>query len=158
MKEKANMTTQPKLWSELTSKEQKEAIASLKALPNPKNGKVEKPSTGQFNLRGYVHCDLAKSDRELFEGWAATVDDAGAFDKLMKLADSGYLVKLGANREGFQATLSAYSVRGEVDGFVLTAFAGDAARAVRLLLFKHYVQMAEDWTPYVLEGGDDFLR
>jgi hypothetical protein len=152
------MPAQQKIWKELTPAEQKATREALKAIPAPKGMKTEKTAATQFNLKGYVHCDLAKSDREQFALWAAGLGDAAAFDRLMKLADSGYLVKLGANREGFQATLSAFDVEPNVDGYVLTAFAGDAGRAIRLLLFKHDALMLGDWTPWIVEGGDDFLR
>ena len=140
------------------SKEEKTAMkanmAKLQAQPMPKrDDKVR-----QFQLKGYVHCDLAKADRASFEAWENSALPGDLFDAIAKLADSGYIFKVAEGKEGYQSALSAVTVHDEVNGYVLTAFASSADRAIKLLLFKHLVLMESDWAPFIGTAESDFLR
>lgn len=146
------------LWSQLPKAEQERIRKDLlaKRLEVQPGAKTDR-GTG-FQLKGYVHCDLAKSDKEAFKQWrSGQPAEIGAIF-LLRMADSGYLVKIGEGKDGMCATVSAADVRPEVNGYVLSAFASDADTAMTLLCYKHDVLMAQDWQPFMEPGGEDFLR
>lgn len=147
-----------RLWNELSKAEQKVETDRLKAVRESADKGKQSERSSNFQLRGYVHCDLAKADRPAFEAWETATPAGEYFDTLIKLLDSGYIFKASEGKEGYQASLSAASVNDEVNGYVLTAFAGSADRVVKLMLYKHSVMMEGDWSPFIGATDSDFLR
>lgn len=149
---------QQSLWDSLPPAEKKRIAAELKHKAETMPVKPAKKNGSAFSLVGYVRCELSSADKTAFKQWE-TVDNVNrALEALVKLADSGYVVKLGANEPGYQASLSAASTGMAWDGYVLTAHAGTASRAAALLVYKHEILMAGDWSPWIDAGGEDSFR
>lgn len=142
------------------SEEEKAAFLGRAVRPDPRGLKPAKPAKpqGVFELLGYLRCDLGKSDREPFRQWMEAQSEAGILDELVKLLDSGYLLKVGSGKEGPQASLSACDTGKGWDGYVLTAFAGDNREAMGLLVYKHHILLEGDWSNAMASGGKGTLR
>jgi hypothetical protein len=146
-------------WSSLSPAEQKKW--KERTLRGEVPGKVQPAKAkplGQFELVGYIRCDLGKSDRDPFRTWQEGQSDAALFDMLVKLCDSGYLLKCGVGKEGHQAVLSACDTNTEWDGYVLSAFAGEGRDSLALLLYKHHVLLEGDWSTSMGGSGKSGLR
>lgn len=149
---------QQALWQAMTREQQKEV---RERLLNPNGGKKTEAKAkviGNFELTGYVRCDLGKSDREPFRVWQSEQTDAALFDMLVKLCDSGYLLKCGVGKEGHQATLSACDTSTEWDGYVLSAFSSEGRDSLALLLYKHHILLEGDWSSSLGGTGKSVLR
>lgn len=147
------------LWADLPRAEQeaiKKGLEQLHATSPIGPARADRTLSG-FKLIGYVRCDLANGDKPAFLAWEAANRD-GRLDQLVKAVDSGYLVKCGEGKEGYQASLSAATTGKTWDGYVLTAWAGTPDRAISLLLFKHLVLLSEDWTVTSTDETIDFMR
>jgi hypothetical protein len=150
---------QQALWQALSPAEQKDIRERLLRGDKGKKESPTKPRTpGNFELLGYVRCDLGKSDREPFRAWQQDQNNSTYFDMLVKLCDSGYLLKCGVGKEGHQASLSACDTDGECNGFVLSAFASEASDSLSLLLYKHHILLEGDWTSSLGGTGKSGLR
>jgi hypothetical protein len=150
---------QQALWATLSPAEQKDIRERL--LRGQKGQKEVTPkakAAGNFELVGYVRCELGKSDREPFRKWQEGQTDVALFDMLVKLCDSGYLLKVGVGKEGHQASLSACDASGDCNGYVLSAFAGEGRDAIALLLYKHHILLEGDWTTSLGGTGKSGLR
>jgi hypothetical protein len=146
-------------WDKLTKAEQEIIRRRLLAPDVPKEqGKGFGKGKNTFNLKGYVRCELSAADKEAFKAWEITQVDIGTLDILIKTVDSGYLLKVGEQGAGYQASLCAATTSKEWDGYVLTAHASTAIRATTLLVYKHVILMGEDWSAWLAEGGEDFFR
>lgn len=150
---------QQSFWQSLTPAEQK--AWGQRTIKGEKGYKPEpskaKPA-GQFDLIGFVRCDLGKADKEPFRKWQEETSAATLFDMLLKLCDSGYMFKAGLGKDGHQATLSACDTATEADGYVLAAFAGEAADSIALVLYKHHVLLEGDWSTSLGGTGKSGLR
>jgi len=144
-------------WDDLTKGEQEKERKRLAALPDPNQVKARQ-GKGGFTLRGYVRCELSSSDKEGFRSWEQENSAVDVLDLLIKSVDSGYLLKLGEQGQGYQASLCAATTSNDWNGYVLTAHASSAARAAMLLIYKHQVLMACDWSPWLADEGEDFFR
>lgn len=150
---------QQALWQALSPVEQKDIRERLlRGDKGKKDTPAKAKAPGNFELIGYVRCDLGKSDREPFRAWQEGQEDHALFDMLVKLCDSGYLLKVGVGKEGHQASLSACDTGGECDGFVLSAFASEGRDAIGLLLYKHHILLEGDWTSSLGGTGKSGLR
>jgi hypothetical protein len=145
-------------WDKLPKQEQEKVKKQLKALPDkePANSKP-KPKNG-FQLRGYVRCELSSVDKEAFKEWESGLGEDSRLGLLMDLVEGGYLFKVGDTGSGFQASLCASTTGKLWEGYVLTAHASYAVRAARLVLYKHEVMMQGDWSAWMSEEGEDFIR
>jgi hypothetical protein len=105
-------------------------------------------------FKGFVRCELNKSEASDFKSWSDATSDLDLFTLVMELCDSGYKFSCGENAQGMGASLT--NVEGPVDsrGYVLSAFAGDPNRAVRAVMYKHYVKLAAAWPVGGEEGWD----
>jgi hypothetical protein len=150
---------QQAIWASMSPAEQKDIRERLLRGEKGKKDAAPKPKTlGVFELIGYVRCDLGKSDREPFRLWQGAQSDAALFDMLVKLCDSGYLLKSGVGKEGHQASLSACDTGSECDGYVLAAFASEGRDALALLLYKHHILLEGDWSNALGGTGKSGLR
>lgn len=149
---------EPSLWEKLPKVDQEHFKAQMAAnrLQAPPNG--QRKGNGGFALKGYVRCELSATDKDAYRVWETAHSHMECFDQVVKLADSGYLFKLGEQGGGFQASLSASATGQAWDGYVLVSHAGSAARATMLLVYKHSILMLGDWTAFVSEGGEDDFR
>lgn len=149
---------EPSLWERLPKNEQErqKAIMAAGRIQPPANG--AKRGNGTFALKGYVRCELSASDKDAYRTWEAAHSHVECLEQVVKLADSGYLFKLGEQGGGFQASLSAYTTGQSWDGYVMVAHAGSATRAVMLLVYKHQILMLGEWTAFVSDGGEDDFR
>lgn len=147
------------LWQSLSPAEQKEMKERLLRPNGAKGQPMQKTKPiGQFDLVGYVRCELGKSDREPFRAWQKEQDDGALFDMLVKLCDSGYLLKCGVGKEGHQASLSACDTSTEWDGYVLSAFASEGRDSLALLMYKHHILLEGDWSASLGGTGKSQLR
>jgi len=145
-------------WEALPKAEQESIKKKLKALPDPEAAKPAKPAKNGFQLKGYVRCELAAADKEAFKAWEEGLGDESRLGALIGLVEDGYLFKLSDTGSSFQASLCAASTDRPWNGYVLTAHASYAVRAARLLLYKHEIMMQGDWTAFMAEEGEDFIR
>lgn len=145
-------------WHKLPKSEQEQIKRKLKALPEKQEQKPAKNSKNSFQLRGYVRCELSAADKEAFKVWEQEHGADIAYGRLIDLVESGYLFKVGDTGSGFQATLCAATTNKPWEGYVLTAHASYAARAARLLLYKHETLMEGDWSAWMTDEGEDFIR
>lgn len=147
------------LWDNLPKAEQERIKRQLKETSETIPVKGEKGKKGStFQLKGYVRCELSAADKEAFASWEEQFSNVQCYDALIKAADSGYIVKVSPSGVGFQATLSAVETDAGWDGFVLTAHAGHAARAMMLLVFKHEMLMRGDWSAWMADDEETLLR
>lgn len=147
-----------KSWASLSKVEQRQIMMHLESLKDSQPVKPQKTAKGTFNLKGYVRCELSAADKDAFKLWEDVQSDAAMYDALVKAVDSGYMLKAGEGKESYQATLSAADTGQDWDGYVLTAFASSPGRALALLVYKHSVLMQQDWSAWMTEGGEDFIR
>jgi hypothetical protein len=117
--------------------------------PTPKS-----PAAKQVPFRGYIRCDIARTERMDFEDWVKRLEPLEVFNLLLKLADSGYRVGFGAKGDDLMASLSNQDGPSETRGYVLTAFGSTAEQACQAVLYKHYVKLSQDWGSG--EDEDDF--
>lgn len=149
---------QVSLWDQLPKEERERITQALKERakePVKQNGKAR---NGSFQLKGYVRCELSATEKEAFKAWESEHSNVECYERLIKAADSGYLLKVGESGDGFQASLCASSTGKPWDGYVLVAHAGHAARASMLLVYKHEVLMQQDWEPWLGGEGEEMLR
>lgn len=149
---------QQALWQAMTPAQQKEIREQLLRPNGAKAAPAKVKVVGNFELTGYVRCDLGKSDREPFRVWQHEQTDAQLFDMLVKLCDSGYLLKCGVGKEGHQATLSACDTNTDWDGYVLSAFSAEGRDSLALLLYKHHILLEGDWSSSLGGTGKSVLR
>jgi hypothetical protein len=150
---------QESLWDKLPKAEQERIKKSLQHTADTVPVKSSKPGKGSsFQLKGYVRCELSASDKEAFTSWEVEYTNVQCYEVLIKAADDGYIVKVSPSGVGFQATLSAAETNQEWDGYVLTAHAGHAARAMMLLVFKHEMLMRRDWSAWMADDEETLLR
>lgn len=150
---------QQALWQALSPAEQKDIRERLlRADKAKKEVPIKAKLPGNFELVGYVRCDLGKSDKEPFRKWQEGQEDHALFDMLVKLCDSGYLLKVGVGKEGHQASLSACDTGTESEGYVLSAFASEGRDAIALLLYKHHILLEGDWSTSLGGTGKSGLR
>lgn len=147
-----------KQWADLSGKEKQEMMNFLKKMREEPSAPVKQAPIKQFQLKGYVRCELAKGDRDNFDSWSADLTVDKLFGSMLAMADNGYIVKLGPQENGFSASVSAWQTHSPNDGYVLTAHAGDPKRAWALLVWKHEVIMAADWALWIGDGEGEFLR
>jgi hypothetical protein len=110
-------------------------------MPRPK--KQQRP---QFELKGFISCDLSKDLKEQGKVWVAQhTDDLGA--KVEALATDGYKISMSADRihDCFQASATCTDAENADYGFCLTARAPDIWSALGMLLYKHYVVLEGEW-------------
>jgi hypothetical protein len=157
MAEKAEK--QGSLWDDLPKAEQERIKRHLNNLRDSKTaGKPDKAKSATFNLKGYCRCELSAADKEQFKGWEDSFTLEQTMNSLAVACQDGYLLKMGASGNGYQASYSAASTEKEWDGYVLVAHAGTAERAAKLLVFKHEHLMQRSWSEWLAEDSEDALR
>lgn len=149
---------QMSLWESLPKKERERIAKELNAKRESKPLPEAKRRNGVFNLRGYARCELSASDKEAFKAWEDGIGLETCLDGVIKATTDGYLFKLGATGNGYQASYSAATTEKSWDGYVLVAHAGSAERVVKLLTYKHEVLMERDWSDWLGDEGEDALR
>lgn len=148
----------PSLWEQLPKHEQ-ERLKLLMATPNQVSQKrVAVNGNGGFKLVGYVRCELSVSDKQAYREWEPLHTDAECYAILVKLVDSGYLLKIGESGNGYQASLCAATTGRPWDGYVLVSHAGSGSRAAMLLVYKHEVLLNGDWEAFIDDNGEDSFR
>lgn len=148
----------PSAWDNLPKAEQEKVKKHLKSLPEKEAAKPSKNGKASFNLRGYIRCELSSADKDAFKAWESSDDVINVIGRLIDIVESGYLLKVGDTGSNFQASLCAATTNKPWEGFVLTAHASYAKRAVYLLWYKHVMMMEGDWSAWLTEDGDDLLR
>lgn len=145
-------------WDKLPKSEQEQVKKRLKSIPEKGEQKPSKPAKSNFQLKGYVRCELSSADKDAFKLWEQDEDVINVNGRMIDIVEDGYLLKVGDTGSGFQASLSANTTGKPWDGYVLTAHASYAKRAIWLLWYKHSIMMEGDWTSWMSEDGEDFIR
>lgn len=107
--------------------------------------KAHKQQVKKVEWKGYHSCNLLTSDELPYETWAAAqVIQISDIDVIVQ---AGYKFSLNWDKfhEGVSASLYAHDPKLEWAGYSLTAWAGDAESAIKLLFYKHYVMCEEQW-------------
>jgi len=146
------------LWHQMPKADQQKALREMKRQEREKPLQAPPKKNGAFTLKGYIRCELSASDKEAFKEWETQQDESATMGVLVKVVDSGYLLKVGENGSAYQASLCAASTGREWDGYVLTAHAGTGIRAATLLVFKHEILMQREWTAWMTDESEDALR
>lgn len=156
----SNVTDQTpaSLWDQLPKREQQRLIKGMNQVREETPVAKAPKKNGGFQLKGYVRCELSAADKDSFREWEGQIPASEVFERLVKAADSGYLLKVGAAESGASASLCAASTGKSWEGMVLVAHAGNAIRAATLLVYKHELMMRGDWTEWLSEDGEEMLR
>lgn len=95
--------------------------------------------------KGYHKINLTKEQNELFED--QYISRAVPFTDFDILVNNGYKLSVSwdSYNHGVSASLYAQDKKMEWAGYTLSAWAGDAETALKLLLFKHYVVANQQW-------------
>lgn len=107
--------------------------------------KPQKKQVRKAEWKGYHSCNLLAADELPYETWASTqVIQLSDIDVVVQ---SGYKFSLGWDtyHNGISAALYASDIRLSWAGYSLTAWAGDAESAIKLLFYKHYVMCKGQW-------------
>lgn len=108
--------------------------------------RAKKQSKPQFELKGWVPCDLTKDLKDAGKVWVAQhTDDLGG--KVESLVSDGYKVSMSLDRihDCFQASVTCTDPERDDYGFCLTARAPDVWSALGMLLYKHYIVLDGQW-------------
>jgi len=149
---------QTSMWDRLPKSEQEQIKKRLKSIPEKEVQKPSKPAKSNFQLKGYCRCELSTADKDAFKEWEKSDDIINVNGRMIDIVEDGYLLKVGDNGNGFQASLSANTTGKPWEGYVLTAHASYAKRAVYLLWYKHQIMMEGDWSAWMAEDSEDFIR
>lgn len=118
--------------------------------------KASKKQVKKAEWKGYHKINLTKEQDELFT--AQYANRAIPFSDFDILVNNGYKLAISFDTyyNGVSASLYAQDQKMEWAGYTLTAWAGDAETALKLLLFKHYVVAREQWeiVPHEREGSN----
>lgn len=118
--------------------------------------KTSKKQVKKAEWKGYHKINLTKEQDELFTSQYA--NRAIPFTDFDILVNNGYKLAISFDtyNVGVSASLYAQDQKMEWAGYTLTAWAGDAETALKLLLFKHYVVAREQWeiVPHEREGSN----
>lgn len=153
------VTHEPSLWDKIPKDEQARITKHLNSLrQEPIKRDSRNGNGGGFHLVGYARCELSVSDKEAFKEWETDHAPEWAYGVLVKLVESGYLLKIGEQGNGFQASLCAATTGRPWEGYVLVAHAGSGTRAALLLVYKHEILMRGDWESFIADVGEDALR
>jgi hypothetical protein len=145
-------------WDKLPKSEQEKVKKHLKSLPEKSENAPKKNGKVSFQLKGYVRCELSTADKDNFRVWESGDDVINVNGRMMDIVEDGYLFKVGDTGSGFQASLCAAQTGKAWDGYVLVAHASYAKRAVHLLWYKHTIMMDGDWSAWMSDEGEDFIR
>lgn len=111
----------------------------------------------RFVFRGYLPCDFIATDKLDFKDWFAGRSEADLVGDLALLVEDGYKVSVGATSRGISAALANFEGPEAYRGYMLSAFAADAATALHAVVYKHLVLLKRDWGE-VTPSEDDLLR
>lgn len=95
--------------------------------------------------KGYHNVNLTAEQNQDFEDHH--LQSPVGWDEIGILANNGYKfsVDWDDNNSGVKASLYAKNAKMDWAGYTLTAWAGDAETATKLLLYKHYVVCQQQW-------------
>ena len=118
----------------------------------------KKNKTPKIEWKGYLNVNLSAEDAATFDGWE--VKRVFGLSDISVLVDNGYKFSLNwdTHHEGFTASLYSGSNKLAWTGWTLTAWAGDAETAVRLLFYKHYMMCEEDWERFTYKSEKSGLK
>jgi hypothetical protein len=113
------------------------------------------PPSRDFKFKGYVRCELARSEKEDFLQWRDLNDDS-LFGLMCEMVGKGYNISIKASgaRDGYNAVMSDVEATNEYAGYVLSAFGKTVEGSVAALLYKHNVKLDADWGNAVDEGEE----
>lgn len=118
--------------------------------------KAQTKQVKKAEWKGYHKINLTKEQDALFT--AEYANRAIPFSDFDILVNNGYKLSISFDsyNHGVSAALYAQDKKMEWAGYTLTAWAGDAETALKLLLFKHYVVARELWevVPHEREGSN----
>ena len=108
-------------------------------------------------FKGYLSCDFVATDKIDFKQWASGRDDETLLADLSVLVEDGYKIAVGPTARGISASLANFEGPEAFRGYMLSAFAADAATALHAVVYKHLVLLKRDWGE-VTPVEDDLLR
>jgi len=131
---------------------------------NFKESKSRKSSTvkakkERFNDAEFVNYELGKDEQARCKAWQFDLDTLS--DALLRLADSGYVVscKFDTYSEAHSAFLRQAVPDGENAGYILSGRGSSPLKALKQVIFKHFVLFEQSWaqysTPKITEDYDD---
>lgn len=101
--------------------------------------------TKKAEWKGYHKINLTDEQTEVFERDYLPLEVKWV--EIDTLSNSGYKVSFSFDdyNTGISASMYCHQQKMEWAGYTLSAWAGDAETALKLLLFKHYVVAQEQW-------------
>src|SRR5688572_9587596 len=101
----------------------------------------------ESNWKGFLEYRL--SDMELLDADEQVISDEELLESVVKLVESGYKLtaSYSATTKSATATLQAGDALPKLSGWALSAKDKDARGALKLLLYKHFECLKEDWLP-----------
>jgi len=119
------------------------------------SAKSSTKKAAKADWKGYHKINLTDAQNSLFS--SEYLSHVLQWSDIDILVNNGYKFSLqwDTYNQGVTASLYCQDRKMEWAGFTLTAWSGDAETATKLLLFKHYVVSAEQWSivPYEREGS-----
>jgi len=110
-----------------------------------------KRKTTEFNRestwKGFLEYRL--SDLELIDADETVVSDEEMLESVIRLLETGYkfTASYSATTKTATATLQAGDALPKLTGWALSAKGSNGRDALKLLLYKHFECLKEDWTP-----------
>lgn len=101
---------------------------------------IEKPQ-----WKGFWDCHLSDEQRKAFAAWDVTTDEL--FGSIDYLLDRSYKITLTVGNGGnsFIASITCNAQKLKWSGYTMTSYAPSAWEALKLLVFKHFHILSEDW-------------
>jgi len=118
--------------------------AKISARANSTKRKA-KAGTGMFRKAEFINLELTEDQRKQLKSQPLDLEDAD--DALLKLNEAGYGLKLKWDEysEAFAAFLQTDDEESENYGFILTGRGSTPLKALKQLLYKHFVMTEGEW-------------
>lgn len=116
----------------------------------------KKQDRKQFDLKGFVPCNLGKQEKQDAQQWIAA--NAGEFFTLLeKIVGDGYKFSVSLDRfhDCFSSSLTCTDPDNSNIGWCLSGRAPDAWSAVGMVLYKHLVVLDGVWDTREPSGDRD---
>lgn len=118
----------------------------------PKKPEVKGTSTGNFQQQ-FVKCELPKETKESVKSWDPKYEKT--LDGLDRLVMDGYKISLAFDKyhDCVGAFCSMVGQGHKHAGWCLTARGPNFLSALKVLIFKHFTVLQEDWLAEVDQAG-----
>lgn len=117
----------------------------------------DSPKTSRWNDNQFINYNLDKTQQK--ECKAYVITEPELFDRLSALITDGYRFGVSLDRDDrtFSAFMQARTSEGPNAGYILTGRGSTAFKALKQLLYKHFVCLDGSWETWAERNGDDLI-